>query len=221
MDHTRCIYRISILSKCSTFDSLAYFVTSKIFWLYFKDTCYSLLSIYLVFVLKWVKNCCMPYLYSISDTKGSFYQSDRRQVDRGQCDYIGQFLKVLGNKFSYESSLNVCWLFESYWMHLFSCIYCSGYFGQILDNFGLHYISASGHTDRSQRDRNLKNLSYKNTNEKERTRWRSYGRWQRVRPQSWGKSRRKKRRRRKRKKRLIIKSCKIGKMFIDFLLLSW
>ena len=51
-----------------------------------------------------------------------------RKLEPSQCDQIGRFLKVLGDDFSYKSSPNVCWLFEFFWMHQFSCIYWFGYF---------------------------------------------------------------------------------------------
>ena len=45
-----------------------------------------------------------------------------------QCDQIGRFFKVLGDKFSLKSSPNVLWMFGLLWKHPFSCINCCGYF---------------------------------------------------------------------------------------------
>ena len=47
-----------------------------------------------------------------------------------QSDQIGRFLKVLGDKFSYKRSPNVCWLVGLFWKHTFSLInWCSYFLG--------------------------------------------------------------------------------------------
>ena len=62
---------------------------------------------------------------------------------RIQCDQIGLFLKVLGDKFSYKSSRKIWWL-------LASCekIKTSGkkYFWSTFEKIGLLWIPSSGHT---------------------------------------------------------------------------
>ena len=62
---------------------------------------------------------------------------------RIQCDQIGLFMKVLGDKFSYKSSRKIWWL-------LASCekIKTSGkkYFWSTFEKIGLLWIPSSGHT---------------------------------------------------------------------------
>ena len=57
-----------------------------------------------------------------------------------------RYFKVLGDKFSYKSSPNLCWLFGLLWKHLFYTQTAYLMFRQLLEIFGLLYISASGHT---------------------------------------------------------------------------
>ena len=76
--------------------------------------------------------------------------SRRRSVKQchDQCDQIGQFLKVFNNKFSYNTSPNICYNILAFLnASVFKCILPWLHFGQIYDNFGLLHVSASGHTD--------------------------------------------------------------------------
>ena len=67
-----------------------------------------------------------------------------------QCDQIGLFLKVLGDKICCKSISNICWLLALFWKHQFSrgCFLCN--FCKILGCF--RYISVSGHTDWETRE---------------------------------------------------------------------
>ena len=64
-----------------------------------------------------------------------------------QCDQIGRFLKVLGNKVPCKSSHNIL---QQFWaivkMALFTLNWCGYLFGQLLEKMGLLFTSTSGHT---------------------------------------------------------------------------
>ena len=63
-----------------------------------------------------------------------------------QCDQIGRFFKVLGDKFSLKSSPNVLWMFGLLWKHPFSCINCCGYFlGNLVKFWATLYFSFWSH----------------------------------------------------------------------------
>ena len=54
-----------------------------------------------------------------------------------QCDQIGWFFKVLGDKLSFKSSPNIWWLFGVFWKHYFFGKTCCGYFfGQVYKKLG-------------------------------------------------------------------------------------
>ena len=65
-----------------------------------------------------------------------------------QCDQIGQFLKVIGNKFHIKSCPNIWWLFAQFWKtSLLSKKTAVGSFKSTYGKFGLLFISISGYTD--------------------------------------------------------------------------
>ena len=65
-------------------------------------------------------------------------------LGREQCDQIWRFLKVFGDRFSYKSSSNVCWIFGLFWKHPFSsincCIYLLGNFWKLLGYFIFQHL---------------------------------------------------------------------------------
>ena len=63
-----------------------------------------------------------------------------------QCDQIGRFFKVLGNKFYLKSSPNIRWLCGLFWqIILFKLKLPRPLFGQHLKNFGQILLPSSGH----------------------------------------------------------------------------
>ena len=78
--------------------------------------------------------------------KYSPYVTEIEKGGGGQCDQIGRFLQVLGEKFSHKSSPNVQKLFGRIWKHQFLSKNCRGHFLGHFWNFCLLFISASGHT---------------------------------------------------------------------------
>ena len=74
-----------------------------------------------------------------------FLQFDDKWED-SQCEMIGRFLEVLGNKFYYKSSPNDWWLFGQLWKPL---LFKSNWRGYFLTTFGktwATFYSTSGHT---------------------------------------------------------------------------
>ena len=65
-----------------------------------------------------------------------------------QCVQIGRYLKVLGDKFSYKSNPNVCWLFGQFWIRSHSPKSWCGDFLASLGKFGLPFIIPFVHTGR-------------------------------------------------------------------------
>ena len=64
-----------------------------------------------------------------------------------QCDQIGRILKVLDDMVSIKSSPNAWGIFGLKWKAtLFMLTYCSYFFGQVLEKFGLLFNLASGHS---------------------------------------------------------------------------
>ena len=80
----------------------------------------------------------------IKNVIGTVLRSRRRSED--QCDQIGPFSKVLGNK----SYLKVAQILGDFWGYLkIGLLYVKLlwlHFAQLLENFGLLYIATSGHT---------------------------------------------------------------------------
>ena len=59
-----------------------------------------------------------------------------------QCDQIGLLLKHIGKKSCYKSSPNILKRFELLW----KCNSCSYFFGQLLENCWILFVTTSGHT---------------------------------------------------------------------------
>ena len=61
-----------------------------------------------------------------------------------QCDQIGIFLKVVGNKFTYKSNLNIFWLqgycLNSIFLNKFCFGHLLGYFWEILTYFLFQHL---------------------------------------------------------------------------------
>ena len=68
--------------------------------------------------------------------------------DRDQCDQIGRYLKVLGDKISNKSSPNDWQLFGQFENLSLVQILLVLLFGQLLETFGVLFTPTSGHTDR-------------------------------------------------------------------------
>ena len=63
-----------------------------------------------------------------------------------QCDQIGRFFKVLGDKFAYKSIWNTWWLLGFFKTLQLGLKWLWLLFGQLIENFGQHFVSTSGHT---------------------------------------------------------------------------
>ena len=90
-------------------------------------------------ILVWTKHN-IDWIFAMLSIKirvkllGGLARHSPTKVYTWQCDQIWEFFKVLGDKFSYTSSPNVCLLFRQFWKHPFSCINFCSYF---LENFGI------------------------------------------------------------------------------------
>ena len=63
-----------------------------------------------------------------------------------QCDQIGRILKVLGSKFSFNTSPNIWWLFGLFWKPLIRSLNCSGLFlGLFWKNWAIFYFNIWSH----------------------------------------------------------------------------
>ena len=73
---------------------------------------------------------------------------------RDQCDQIGRFMKVLGNKFAHKSSPKILSTFELYWKRISKCKNCCGiYLGNFWKHLGYIFTPISGHSGPDQRRR--------------------------------------------------------------------
>ena len=76
----------------------------------------------------------------------------RRNVVAGynQCDQIGRFFKILGNKFAYKNIQNIGDCLGLHWKTSLSGKHCSGYFWATFRNIWPNFlIPTSGHTART------------------------------------------------------------------------
>ena len=63
-----------------------------------------------------------------------------------QCDHIGRFLKLVGNKFDYKSSTKSLLIFGIFWKRSINVKMLWIFFRQLVDTFGQLFSSTSRHT---------------------------------------------------------------------------
>ena len=98
---------------------------------------YATAKIFSVFVSKyWTRNVRIwSYCWLQRQQQQSFPAKSKETKKQKQCDQIGRFLKVIGDKISIKSSPNYFSLLGLFWKTSLLCKNCYGYF---LGNFRKH-----------------------------------------------------------------------------------